>query len=304
MAKAGLLLLIAVLLGPIGCARGLVTQPRSVPADVAASLGQVGLATARFRPTADVHTPPGRLDAIAKGAAKGALIVLAAGGASGNGYAAIAAIGLSPLGAAIGALVGLGMAEPVDNVAALEATIRRALAGADAQAEMRDAMLDVVGRRAGPPLIPLLIPGPAALDDRPSYQELVQSGIDTVLELTVTVVRLAPNPPLRSLEHRPNPNLTLELTARARLVRVADGVERYTRSFRANDGDFAFARWADADARLLRDSRGHAFRSLAARVAAELLGPLGPDPDEGPPAEETAPEDAVPPLGHLSSTSQ
>jgi hypothetical protein len=252
------------------------------------------VATAQHAPEIELSVPPGRLEAAASGAGMGAILMLAAGLQSGYWATAMVGIGLSPLAAAIGAVVGAVKAEPVENAKDLQKTIRGALDEADLRAMVRDAVLQAAAGRTAHPLTPVPGAGPAAPEERPTYRDLGRADIDTVLELMVTSIRLMPEARQRSRDDSPfelqsNPGLTLTVTARTRLVGVADGVVLDSRTLTASSagGSRTFAAWAQDDAVAVREGLSQAAQSLAETIVGNVLGISPPhvettiDPSEG-----------------------
>jgi hypothetical protein len=242
--------------------------------------------TAQHGPAIELSHPPGRLDAAAKGAGNGALLMLAAGAYSGHWAGAMLGIGLSPVAAAIGAVIGAGTAEPVENAVELQKTIRSALDGADLRAMLRDAVLRAAAGRTAHPLALVPGAGPAGPEERPAYRDLGPADIDTVLELTVTGIHLMPEARQRArddwpFEHQSNPDFALTVTARTRLVGLADGTELDSRILTVSSagGDRTFAAWAHDDAAAVREGLDQAARSLAEMIVSDVLGVPPPQPE-------------------------
>jgi hypothetical protein len=196
-------------------------------------------------------------------------VVLAAGAHAGH-FGALAAIGLSPVSAVIGAAMGAGAAEPVFGAGALQQTLERAMVDADVRATVRDAVLEAAaGRTAHPPRF-VRGAGPARPDERPTYRDLAEGEIDTVLEITVTGARLEP---VEALEHRSNPVFALSLEARTRLVAVADGRDLDARTITSKAGGYrTFTAWAADGAAGVRPALAQAARDVAEVIVRNVIG--------------------------------
>jgi hypothetical protein len=171
----------------------------------------------------------------------------------------------------IGALVGTGLAEPVENLEALHQGMQTAVRDVDVPVMLREAVMDIAREHRDGWIESLSTTGPLTPDERPGYGHLADHGIDTVLEIGVRGLRLTPCPGQRSRMVESNPPFALEATGTARLIRTADGAAIAASALAATDGPNEFAAWAKDDAAEIRQGSRRLARALA-EAAAVLLG--------------------------------
>lgn len=278
----GLLVLSGLLL-PLGCAS---TPPAPLTEATKAYLGTIGVVAAQIPPDVEYRTP----------------------GQGGNGGAAIGAakgVGLGVLGAA-GCMLSYGyvpeacvlaLATPYfavryavdqategvvpETIAAGETAITAAFAARNPQAVVRDEVFRVAAAQTGRPLVLLPGEGPRAAGETLRYTHLTAHGVDTVIEITLQ--RLALQAPrsgdgslwrIRAADL--NPYLTLAVTARTRVLRIADDTVLYDHAGERTGRGATFPDWGANDAQLLRDGLEQLLRQMAADIVVQVFGVAGP----------------------------
>jgi len=254
------------------------------------ALGIVAMAPAQFIPESNFST-------FAKGAGAGAAKGATITGGTMAGSTAIAAASVPPMApvivisgvlataavAATGAVSGARVAVPAETAREIDATITAAVANLDAQNALARQLMTVLRAEPWIHLAPNPVQGPSRAAATPDYAALRAAGIDTVLEVSITEIGFESCGPefVRRLssacpEDRDKRTVDLYLSARARLVRVADGAEIFLRHLRYKSALREIALWVAKDGTLLAEEFGHAFRELAERVRDEafLLTPL------------------------------
>lgn len=230
-----LLIVLAVLAGPIGCATRppvpVGVQPMSPPPSpsVRARLGTVGVASGRFTPAVSLTGPAaGRGAGAARGAALGAEWGASAGYVLGLGSPLVLIFGpaLAIVGAPIGALVGASRAEPAPDLQAKRAALETGFAdlGPQLHAMLRERVLLLGQERAPRAPRPLPDHGPSVAIERVDYRGLAAQGIATVLEVRVVGLGLHGE---WFIAKAIRPPVSCVLGARTRLVRTSDGRTLY-----------------------------------------------------------------------------
>ncbi|MGH7404737.1 MAG: hypothetical protein ACREJA_02515 [Candidatus Methylomirabilales bacterium] len=170
---------------------------------------------------------------------------------------------LSPVVALGGAIYGAIAADSAEKVEATEATFKKALADLKIQETFRDRVLQVARDETRQTFVPVEHRGPTILNEEVSYSFLTAEAIDTILEVGVTRFGLE--------GEGINPLLPLVISTRARLVRVDDGAELYTREWVYRSRKRKFVEWAANNAQPLRDELDRAHQSLAEQIVDELF---------------------------------
>ena len=166
------------------------------------------------------------------------------------------------VGALGGTVYGAVAAEPASRIGVAETELGLAFADLDAQQTIRDHVLRTARERSSLNFV--------ALDDHASdstdYRALAMRGVDTVLAVDVSSIRLIGtgiNPPVRLL-----------MTASARLIRTADGVELYAERFEYRSPDeHKFVEWAAGDGQVFREEVDRGAEALAADIVQLLFQP-------------------------------
>ncbi len=272
-------LTLGLLLVQAGCATGLApVPPRSLPSlppEIRAQLGRVGVVSGRFVPATVVERPAaGKVRGAAKGAAAGALGVTAgmAGaaafsrvGCSGEGCALAAVIGLGVLigaatvGTVVGAIVGAVTTESAVKAREAQAALQHAYAELNIQQTLRDRIVSIARAEAQFDLIPVADPSPADPDVDVDYRPLVAQDLDTVFEVSVTGLGLTGD---RSV----NPPLALSATTRIRVIRSRDGAELYRHDLPYRNGSRKFVEWAANDAAAFREALDAAYTDISRQI--------------------------------------
>lgn len=240
-----------------GCTSNLGTVSRlpTVPTAIKTQLG----------PTLAVRTPAaaapngfdaglGRLTTIGDGAACGAIKVLRAGASDPHG--AIIALALTPVGAAVGAVVATVKHAPSDAMALCEDHLQDELAIAAQQHQLRDHFLNQV--RARPELRIVLVPS-----DVPIAPTAIADS-SWVVEISIDDLRLA-RVGLTAASY------ALKITARVRLISTTDGAIGYDAPVEFESGTSLFFDWADNQFHSLRLTADYGYRLIAEQIAQEFF---------------------------------
>jgi len=302
-----IVLVLVVCAGPWGCALKQPPVPQSPTDEVRAQLNTIGLPVAGFAPETHVDAPTsgkgmGALKGAGYGLAAGATPGLAIAGSLGRGCGAAREIGALVCGAALvfglgvaaaggtigalgGTVYGAVIAESGSKIDAAEAELKSAVIQADVQMMLRDHVLQTVRDRSSLNFIAVDDQRRGANGERIDYQALASTGIDTVLEVSVPRVGLAGQPGI-------NPPVSLFMTARARLVRTADGAEMYAEKFDYHGGGASkFLEWAADDGQMFRQEVDRGTRSLADDIV-RLVFPGEPARDTAPAEQQAEPPSA------------
>src|SRR2546421_7046786 len=305
-----LVLVVALGIGPWGCAHTMPRTPQPPPDDVRSELGTIGVAAASVAPPAQLMAPTrGKAAGALKGAgggfvtgAKPGLYLAAAagggcvGGGGGQGAAALCALvimtglGAAAAGGTVGALggtvYGLVTADSASTIAAAEDALTRAVADVDVQRSLREHVLRAVGEHGSLTFVDL--EERTAADGAPAdHRRWKHDGIDTVLEVTMSPLRLAGGGGVK-------PSVGVWMMAQARLIRTADGVEVYAQTFEyGGAADRTVTGWA-ADEAAFRQELDAGTRRLAADIA-RVLFPPDPVRDDAPTAPPVEPLEAPAP---------
>ena len=293
-------LTLALLLVQGGCAAGQRPLPRSLPPEIRAQLGRVGVVSGRFVPAIDVERPTaGKGSAAAWGALRGAGAALypfstLAGTCSGRdcGFVVVVMLGVligaATVGAVTGAVVGAVTAESAATVHDAEAALTHALAELKIQETLRDRLVTIARDDTGLALEPGGDVGPAEEDTAVDYRPLATQGMDTILEVSVTRLGLTG-------DRRVNPLLALSMTTRIRLVRSGDGAELYHQELDHRKGSRKFVEWAANDAAAFREAMETAYTDVSQEIVRLVLAPPVPGPELRPtPPPPPTPEPNLP----------
>lgn len=169
---------------------------------------------------------------------------------------------ISPFAALFGAAVGPAMARPKAEVEAAQGRLVAALTEVDAGRYLRDRLVAIAAEQGGVRL--------ATRAQQASSKAAAGPGGGMLLEIAVTDFRLNT---LGDFE----PDVVLEIGARARLVRAADGHELYWHDWRYLGPQRTYFDAADDGARVLRWDVREGFERLADKMVFDLL--IGASPD-------------------------
>jgi len=271
------LLLVAVAL-LAGCA-GPTTTSRLLPPppgeDIRLGLAKVALASGRFPPKFDIVDGPAK--GAGQGAARGALLGAAytiGGGALAGPIGLVASTFLAPVGAVGGSIVGSVTAESAAKVEERMAAVGRNLSALKIQDDLLNRVAETGREQTTGTFTVLAGRGPLTPDERIQYRSLVTDGFRTVLEMSVVELSL------RGRTAEIDPSLTLAMTVKTRLVRVADEAELYRNSVTYSGGrGRTLAEWLD-EAELLRIELERATGIVAEKIVDEVFL-LVPFPSNG-----------------------
>lgn len=256
-------LCLMLLIAQLGCAVAAKSPDPLLSEELRGTLGTIGVVSARFIPEAAFEPPTGgKGTGAAKGAAMGFFGSIGAGAQSGNA-GVLLGIALAPVIGLGGAIYGAVAAESAATVENAEATLENALVTLDLQGPMRDRILQVARRQTHHSFVRLGSLGPTASDEKVSYRSLASDGIDTILEVSIPGVGI----PGSGI----NPPIPLVMSARARLIRVADDAEIHARTWSYRGRTRKFADWAVNDAQPLREELDRAYQALAEAIVDELF---------------------------------
>ena len=266
------LLFVAILLAVMtGCAQTRYVLPPPPSEDQRAGFGAVGLTSARFTPEISFMLPAkGSGEGAQRGAAFGAAAPIAVGAGMYHPYAIAAGLVLSPVGMVFGTVYGAAEALPAEEVEKAEAALKDALSSQDIQTAMREAVWEFMRRETKIPVLLIKEQGPLAENDVPAYSAGTDRRVDTVLELTVSMLGLIGRWTI-------DPPLSFTMRIGTRLVRVADGTELHTQELTYLGPSLVFTAWAANDAEAFRSALDPAFRALAEKAVEEVFLLYMPD---------------------------
>lgn len=279
-----ILISIFLIMGQLGCAHTPKVEPPPTLAEEAkAELKTIGVVPASFLPEFTNERPMTKEKAAATSAKAGAHGCLAVGlgafqvaGSGGDpmGAAAIAAIGLgaivlTPVGAAVGGIVGLvrGVKEAAINDA--ESTLNLALNDVDIQRSLRDRLLSIAQEKTPYLFVPLDDQGPSSPEEEVSYRSRTPAEVNTILE--PSILRFG----LSSLSEGPgiNPPLSLSITTRVRVVRVSDDQLLYTHTFNYESKEKKkYIQWAENHSQPLKDGFQRYLDSVPGEIVTTIFG--------------------------------
>ena len=256
------------------------TEPTYLNEQDRGRIGTVGIVAARFVPEIDVESlKPSAGFGAAKGAVTGA--VVGATGATllaqllicaGFPFSCSAILQTAAeQGLAQGALVGGLHGTLNERRGVTEAEIKTAVDAVNSAIQELKVQQQLLGRVTGyahdemtTSFVPLPEIGPASLDVLPDYGSIADRHIDSVLE--TSVVKLATS----SIE-KITPGFALKMTARARLIRLADHAILSDQTFQFYSETRPFAEWAGQDAKEFRGALKRGYRELAEQIIDEFF---------------------------------
>lgn len=233
---------------------GCATMTQGPTHEMRASFGTIGVSRALYPPDTGFIVP-------AKGRPEGSAAAFAAvmeGGLQGGphgmtgeaaGDSLLFLFAMATAATPVGAVVGVVRAMPGAEAASSEARTRKILKRMKTQEVLRGEVLRVVIEETGRNILPVDEVGPASVDNVANYGSLSGSGIDTVLE--IALLRIV----LESDTWGSDPPLAFTMSARCRLLRVADGTVLDDHEYRAASPPRKFSQWTvDNGALLGRES--------------------------------------------------
>lgn len=204
-----------------------------------------------------VDESSGRLGTAGEGAQKGLFAMLhAAGGAE---RAAPFVVALAPVGAIVGAVIGVTRSVPPDAVITLKADIQRGLAVSAQQHQLRDRFMEVIHTRQAPPFVK----SPAALPPA-SAAPAARDASPWVIELAVEQLRLG-------RAGFGSPSFALTITARVRVRSTRDGTIAYEAPVQFTSGSALYVDWAANAGRSLELTADYGYSLIARQIAREFF---------------------------------
>jgi hypothetical protein len=251
--------------------------PPRLADDVRSSLGTVGVITVGPPLGGEVDGPVGVGGQAAVGALGGAAVGTAGGFGAGFALGLLCGPGAficSPVAALGGAIVGLvgggtygGIrrgrnAIPESTAAEIQTSLNQAIADRDLQADLRQRVLQHTGSAAMGLDLGTGATEPVAV---PDYASMVDRGVGTVLEVSLTQLTFTG-------EGGSDPTLALVVSARARLIRIADKRELWNAPEVTYESPAAaFSLWGMLDSGLLRGEIDKGMEALARQIGNALF---------------------------------
>jgi len=278
-----ILISIFLIMGQLGCAHTPKVEPPTLAEEDKAELGTIGVVPASFLPEFTNEKPMTKEKAAATSAKAGVLGCLAVGlgafqvaGSGGDPMAAVGAaaiglgaIALTPVGAAVGGIVGAvrGVKEAAINDA--ESVLNLALNDVDIQRSLRDRLLSIAQDKTPYLFVPLDDQGPSFPNEEVSYRSRTPAEVETILEPSILQFGLS------SLSDGPgiNPPLSLFITTRVRVVRVSDDQLLYTHTFNHESKERKkYTQWAENHGQPLKDGFQQYLDSLPSEIVTTVFG--------------------------------
>ena len=309
-----IVLVLAVCVGPWGCAHARNRPPLPPADEVRAQFRTIGLPAMRFLPDTELEMPGKGWGAL-KGAGSGLVagvgpglwmlkgldrtcektmrawwiilgppclyFFLAPGAVLGTGVIVVG----GTFGALGGAVHGAVVAESGSRISAVENSIRSTGAVLTVHESLRDQLVRTARSRSSLNLVELDGHGPTAVGDTIDYRPLASEGIDTVVEASIPRIRLAGTDGI-------NPPLGLIMTARATVIRTSDGAELYAETFEYHGSSYKLGDWGADDGEMFRREVSHGVGILVEKIV-WVLFPADPTRDSAPVAQEQSPSRRV-----------
>ncbi len=258
-----------------------VQEARPPTEALRASFGKVAVTSIASAPNGDVSRPVLKVDvgeAAARGAGEGALGVLGApfhgggGGGASGGEALVLWFILLPVLVPAGAIVGAGFGAANASATAnantipekiaddMESTLRRILALHEPQADLRRYVLE---HGVGGGKLELIDAGTTGAVDpsaATAYAPLAESGASTVLEVGVSTVGLVGR-------GGGDPELTLMIDVRARLIRAPDNSELWGQQHMIfTSASRRYSLWKANDGALIQSALNGGLENIAREI--------------------------------------
>jgi hypothetical protein len=274
-----ILISIFLIMGQLGCAHTPKVEPPppTLAEEAKAELGTIGVVPASFLPAFTNEKPMTKEKAAATSARAGALGCLQVGASALQTTipdmitfsVGLAAIALTPVGAAVGGIVGLvrGVNEAAINDA--ESVLNLALNDVDIQRSLRDRLLSIAQEKTPYLFVPLDDQGPSSPEEEVSYRSRIPAEVDTILEPSILQFGLS------SFSDGPgiNPPLSLFVMTRVRVVRVCDDKLLYAHTFHYESKEKRkFTKWAENEGQPLKDGLQRYFDSLPGEIVTTVFG--------------------------------
>ena len=250
---------------------------RPPPLAARESVGVVAIVPAKYQPEADFATfAKGRDVGAAKAAATGAGLGLTTAAAATGPYApiflAIAAVTTVAMTAA-GAVVGAINAVPAEKAKKIDATIEKSRAVRDLQLALAGEVATMAKGMAQFSFATVNAAGPINASDRPGYTQLRNSGVGSVLE--VSVKRFGLNNCGEGLlptwpEHCTKGKMLFFVFTSARLIKVSDGSEIFSREFNYLSDSYDDDKWLENEGQSIAAEFERAYQEIARQMLETL----------------------------------
>jgi hypothetical protein len=263
----------------ISCAT-IPKQPPPPPGQLRADLGRIGIVSGNFQPEVTFQKPMSKGNAALHFAGVGAevganvagSIAISPGQGVGAAAVALGALGLIPVGALAGSIVGVIEGEPSKKIREAEDTLNSYVARINFQETIRERFLSGAREQTQYPLVLIEGQGPKALDEEITYGSLPDEDIDTLLEISFRKCNL------QGIKGRINPPLRLLVAVGIRLIRVKDSKVLHSRNFvyEYESDLLKFSEWAANNAQPFKEELDRAFSYLALQILRELINIQAP----------------------------
>jgi len=276
------------LLGQWGCA----TQPPTLPAELRAQLGTIGVVSAQYTPEPDFEGPgtgfiehtSGAWEGLKSGATEGAL----KGGSIGwevvenmqwsccpHPALLLLALVSSVVGATVGTIAGglggmtKGMIDPMDsdpmkNQVVLRQTLDAYLQKLGMQERIRREVVRVAQQNTSHQVRELDKEGPTQRGSEVSYQKLKEQNLDSVLEMSVLSLGLEGTSAF-------DPDFSMFMVVKADLRRVEGDALLYRTTLTHNSQSLPYEEWAGNNVYAFQRALNEGYRNLAEQIVAKLL---------------------------------
>jgi TonB family protein len=297
-------LVLAVCVGPWGCAHGRNRPPLPPSDEVRAQFRTIGLPAARFLPDTELEMP-GKGWGTLKGAGSGLIAGAGPGVSMLKGLYKVCSeilidpralfavclpgevlgFGVTAVGGTVGALggavYGAVVAESGFHISAVENSVRSTGVVLTAHERLRDELLRTARARGSLNLVALDDHGPTAVGEMIDYRPLAAEGIDTIVEVSIPRIRLAGTDGI-------NPPVGLIMIARANVIRTSDGAELYGETFEYHSSVYKLVEWGADDGEVFRREVRQGIGVLVENIVGVLF-PADPARDSAPVAQRTEP---------------
>ena len=270
---------------------GCATHPPTIPPEVLAQFGSIGLVSAQYSPALEYELPAkGWLGGLGRGAVRGAgtFVVLVPtatlmGIGSGAPAAGAGAIVGAFLGAATGAIVGAGYmiggpfygaftAESTVDVEAAEKKLKEILNILKIQETMRAHLVDAARSQAGKNIALLEGEGPRSDADLLNYWPEKNFDQRTIFELRVLRLRLSSKAQVEEFNPlKINPLLSFGMEVRLRIIHSADREVLFDDTWTWTGIARTFTEWAANNGQPFMEELEQVYDNLAKQIVSDLF---------------------------------
>jgi hypothetical protein len=229
--------------------------------------GTVGLVLNPYSPEDTLETPAkGSYEGAKRGAATavgslgGSMLYANPGSGPGAVLVLLAWIALIPVAATIGAVGGASSSLPEATVEVLEAKIRNTIsASVNGGLTKIESQILATSREGEYLVVPVPDKSYFFSAKEVSYKSLVNSEIDTVLEIQITAMGLEGPQSV-------DPPLALFMVVQSRLIKTKDDREIFSRKFIFKSEQKKFIEWGENDASLVRKEMSRLYKEAAETI--------------------------------------